>query len=381
MDSAGGPAAVAVSKQLLAEGHTFDFFEAVRLIERIAVESARQAGVAPERSPVRVGEDGPIQREAARFSAAPGLSFAAASIRSVRPLAGTADDAEAADDSAAKPMAPMELLVNFMGLTGPNGAMPHHYSAQVIAERDGGMRAFFDVFNHRVISLFYRAWVKYRFPIAYERVEVTSASKTAEAFPLDVFNGALHCLAGFGTGGLAGRTVVDETVLFYAGIFAHHPRCAASLEQMLSEYLHVPSVLSMFEPQWLSLAPGDRSRLPGPGDGESANCRIGSSLVLGDRVRDVQSKFRVQLGPLTYAQYCKFTPEGDGLRPVCELTRLYVGQEFDFDVRPVLRADSVPSLRFGDTAGPPPRLGRNIWVNTRPPEKDFDGAGFYWETE
>ena len=67
---------------------------------------------------------------------------------------------------------PPRVVVNFMGLTGPVGALPQVYTELVIERiraRDRSLEAFFDIFNHRFLSLFYRAWEKYRFLVGYER--------------------------------------------------------------------------------------------------------------------------------------------------------------------------------------------------------------------
>ena len=106
------------------------------------------------------------------------------------------------------------------------------------------------------------------------------------------------------------------------------------------------------------------------------NNQLGVTAVLGDRVWDVQSRFRMRLGPLTYAQYCRFLPCGDGLEPICHLVRTYVGSEFDFDVQPVLKAGEVPFTRIGSGMEVKPRLGWNMWLKSQEMTSDFADATF-----
>ena len=104
-----------------------------------------------------------------------------------------------------------------MGLTGPSGVLPEHYTRLLIERlraKDYTLRDFLDLFNHRVISLFYRAWEKYRFQFVYEQVKLGAVGDETE----DFFTKCLYCLVGMGTGGLRGRQKIDdETFLYYGG--------------------------------------------------------------------------------------------------------------------------------------------------------------------
>jgi len=134
----------AVAEQLTLDPPAYEFFQAVRLLERLY----------PERR--AVGRFGDPTREVAHFSARTVIAFPASEIHAVD-LPGDR---------------PARMVVNFMGLIGPLGLLPYHYT-QLVAERsrvhDRALRDFFDIFQHRLISLFYRAWEKYHFTAAYER--------------------------------------------------------------------------------------------------------------------------------------------------------------------------------------------------------------------
>ena len=369
MAGQSGRESAPLSDQLIKEAYRFDFFQAVRLLERMARE---RAGDDPRATRHPVGMDHPPGQEIARFRALPSLSFPAGSISEIKP--------NPAADEPGLVTRPPEMTVAFMGLTGPSGVLPQHYTSLVIercsvAHHDHTLRDFFDLFNHRAISLFFRAWEKYRFPFAYERFRLDSQSTDD-----DLFTFCLYCLVGLGTSGLRNRLGVDdETVLFYGGHFAHNPRSAVSLELLLRDHFGLPVEVQQFRGRWLYLTEDVQSLLPSARRPDGLNRELGRSVIIGKRVWDVQSKFRITLGPLSYAEFLRFIPSGKALKQLCDLVRLYVGPEFTFDVQAIVKAAEVPRCRIGRAGKPGSHLGWNAWVRTHPASRDAEDAVFRFE--
>lgn len=372
MASASGRAPVALSDQLFQDAHGFDFFQAVRLLERIVARSADDtAALARGQAANPVGRDAAPSAEVVRFQSACRLTFPAGEIAQLsRRLAETGKSQEG----------PPAMEVSFLGLTGPAGALPRHYTSLVIERsharhKDRAMRDFFDLFNHRTISLFYRAWEKYRFFIGYERgcESATERERDQE----DLFTYCLHCFVGLGTAGLRQRFAFnDEMLLYYSGNLSRRTRPAVSLEAMLADLLNVDVQLLQFRGQWLYLNVQDQSSFPSRRHPGGRNLELGRTAIAGSKVWDVQSKFRVRLGPLTLAQFSQFLPSGSRFLPVCQCIRFYAGVEFDFDLQLVLKGPEVPWCRFSSDAADGPRLGWNTWIRSDKFRKDVDDPVF-----
>jgi type VI secretion system protein ImpH len=99
-----------------------------------------------------------------------------------------------------------------------------------------------------------------------------------------------------------------------------------------------------------------------------AGAVLGGGAVAGGRVWDRQYKFRLRIGPLTFAQYEAFLPGGPLLAKLVDWVRLYVNFELEWDVRLLLAGGETPALRLG-RAG---RLGWTTWVGQRPADRDAD---------
>ena len=347
MAAADGRENPGLSGQLLQEPHRFDFFQAVRLLERLARAQDQHD---PRRQRQPVGGDQPPEREVVRFRTRPSLGFAASAVSQIR----------AAVPRAGAPQGepPPEMVVTFLGLTGATGVLPYHYTALLLRRvrlKDQALSDFLDLFHHRLLSLFYRAWEKYRLPFAYERARFDGAA--------DAVSQGLYCLVGLGTAGLRGRlTFHDEALLYYAGHFAHAPRSAVALEGMLADYFQMPVRVEQAHGQWLALEREDQARMPSAEQPRGRNNQLGLDVVIGERVWDIQSKFRVRVGPLTYRQFRALMPNGAGLRPLSQLIRTYAGAEFDFDVQAVLAPAEVPWCRLNSGEDGEAYLGWNTWV-------------------
>jgi type VI secretion system protein ImpH len=306
----------------------FDFFQAVRLIERLY----------PHRSPV--GRFVSPDKEVMRFHAHSSFPFPASQIQHIL------WDGDA----------PV-LVVNFMGLTGPMGVLPLYYTELIldrIRHKDHAIARFFDIFNHRMISLFYQAWEKYRFTIAYERGE------------RDKFSHHLMDLIGIGTANLSDRLrVQDDSLLYYGGLLALRPRSSAALQRIIEDYFDVPVTIEQFTGAWFRLAPQDCCVFD---RASTASEQLGGGAVVGDEIWHQQSGVRLHIGPMPLEKYLDFLPSGTAFLPLQSLANFAGRGELDFEVRLILNKEDVPSCELGGT----PRLGWTSWAKTQPKQADAD---------
>lgn len=314
----------------------FDFFQAVRVLERRW----------PERS--TVGEFGDPQEEVVHFSVNPDMFYPPAEL----------DVVELPD---AETDGPARMAVNFLGLNGASGVLPHEYS-QLILERlrahDHGLADFLDMFHHRLISLFYRAWRKYRITVAHELGRDDRLSE--------------HVLDLVGLGLEHYRQLLpfsDELLIYYSGLFGLQFRAAVSLEQLLADFFDVPVQVEQFVGGWYSLSRGDWCYV---GEELGASTQLGLGAVVGDEIWDQQSRARIRLGPLSRGEFERFLPGGRAHEQLRGLARFFSHDQFDFDLQLVLERADVPGFVLGEADTTEQRLGWSTWIRTRPRSQDAE---------
>lgn len=315
---------------LTGEPTGFSFFQAVRLLERLAPDRAA------------VGHFGDPTQEAVRFAVPPSIAFPPSEIRTL----------DVVSDG------PAEMSVNFMGVTGPQGLLPLYYTlfvADQVRNRDPAVKEFLDIFHHRMISLFYRAWEKHKFAIAYERDRTDRVTE--------------HLRDLIGLGAAAHRDKFpfrDESLLFYGGLLAPQPRSAAALRQLLEDYFGVTVEIEEFVGAWYPLATGSQCAID-----DAAGGRLGMGAVAGDAIWDQQGRVRIKLGPMPRGKYDQFLPGGSAFEPLRSLTRFFSNDQFGFEVQLVLAGEDVPACILGSETTPVP-LGHCSWIRTMPFSHDAD---------
>jgi type VI secretion system protein ImpH len=287
--------------------------------------------------------------EAARFRSPPGLVYPPSDVLAVRPQGD----------------APPEVTVSLMGLTGPSGVLPRHYTevvTQTLRSGSAALRDFLDVLSHRFVAFFAGAGAKYRPARAAESALLRQAP--------DPIAQALLALTGYGTAHLTSRLAAgSEPLLHYAGLFAMRPRSADRLGALVSDWLGMQVDVEEFAGAWLSLPPDQRTRLSMNG----AWCRLGVDASAGVRAWDPQARIVLRIGPLDLAAFQRLLPDRIALHRLVSLVRAYVGFELGFAINPVLAAQQIPPLRLDATAEPPPRLGWNTWIPG--PQGGFSARG------
>ena len=318
---------------MAAEPWRWDFFHALRVLE------AHHAGL-PRLGTARRPADEPV-RLAQRAS----MAFAPASLRAVTPQL----------PPQLLPQLPggiTRIEVQFFGLFGPNGPLPLHLTSYALERSlhkgDHTFQAFADLFHHRLLLLFYRAWAQAQPTVSYDRPQD------------DRFADYVGSLIGSGGPAWRGRDAApDHAKLFFAGNLSRQVRNADGLQALVAGYLRVPARVESFVGRWMRLQPQERSRIGKLGSRRRmSSAQLGVSTVLGSSVFDRQHHFTVHVGPLDAEGFEALLPSGRVLPSLQALINHYVGLELDYCLRLELHPHARPNSQLGRKS----RLGWNTWL-------------------
>lgn len=315
-------------KALEEKPYAFGFFSTLRRLECLYKERPR------------LGTSKRAADEPIRLSHEPALTFETSSLTAFK----TATNGKA-----------HRMSVRLLGLLGPNGPLPLHFTEYVKQRQrdysDETFVHFLDIFHHRMLSLFYRAWANNEPTVSYDRPDA------------DPFGNYVGSLAGLGMASLGNRdAIADQTKRYYCGRLASQTRCADSLQAILTDYFNVETRVEEFVGEWLELPHQHICRL----GLDSASGQLGKSIVIGEKAWSCQHKFRVHLGPLSFNTYQRFLPAGDRIRRLVLLVRNYIGDELAWDLRLILECEQVPPTRLDGNC----RLGWTTWMGERPTDRD-----------
>lgn len=274
--------------------------------------------------------------ESLRIGQTPSMGFAPATLASAQKRANSAVH---------------EISILSFGLFGPNGPLPVHMTEyareRIHHHQDDSLSAFADLFHHRLTLLFYRAWADAQPTVSLDRAD----NRRFERY--------LASLIGMGQPGQLEKGDLSPHARFtHAGHLSRHGRDPEGLEKILRNYFKVPVNIISNVPQWMPLTSREQAQL---GAGRRLP-RLGVSAFLGVAVRDVQHKFRLEIGPLSAAEYARFLPGENAVNELRDWIRQYLGIEYAWDVRVLIRGDEIPgTVLSGDG-----KLGYSTWLGHQP---------------
>lgn len=325
--SGSAPDPLTQLRELIERPHAFDYFEAMRRIE-CAWSALPRLGTAarPADEPVRLGQ---------RAS----LNFPPSMLASV-------DTIDAGR---------LKISGYFLGLYGPHGPLPLHLTEYIhdrmTNARDDTLAAFSDVFHHRMLALFYRAWANVRPTVHFDRPDQ------------DRFGGYVAALAGLGLPSLRNADALpDRAKLFFAGALASGAKTREGLEALIGEYLKLPVRVNECVGEWLTILDGERMRLG------SADTGVLGRSVLGARVWSAQHKIRLVIGPIDSGDLLQYLPGSPSLGRLRAAVMNYLGIDYAWDIQFVIRRGRVTGTRLGQFG----HLGWTSWMMPLSSGPDID---------
>jgi len=303
-------------RNLQAEPWRFDYFVVLRHLERMFKDRPRIADSAARRDEiVLLGQD-------------PFLDFPASNLARV----------EHGDNK------PPQVFVKFLGLLGPQGALPLATTEEAYfyaLAQDDAFPRFLDIFNHRFIALFFRAWADSR-PIAqHDRPDA------------DRFVAYIGSAIGVGSKPYQGLdSVPDAAKLGFAGLISAQAKCASRLAGAICGLFNVRAEVEEFVGSRLVLEAAEWTILG------ARHTVLGADALLGRSIFSVQDKIRVRIFTRSLAQYIRFLPTGDLCEPVADFVFFYNGELLDWDAELAIPAGAAEPIRLGRFG----QLGWTTWM-------------------
>jgi type VI secretion system protein ImpH len=302
--------------ELNAEPWRFDLFAVLRRLER---ENPRRP---------RIGCSRTLAEEFVRLCQDPYLEFPDSNIEA------------AEDDSSGR----LRLKVRFLGMFGPQGALPLTTTYEAygwVNERDDAFARFVDIFQRRFLELFFRAWANAR-PVAQN-----------DHPDKDRFRDYIGSMIGIGTSAFRDvDSIPDFAKLEFAGLLAPRVKSASRMRSFLSRLLAARVEIEEFVGSWLTLDESERSHLG------QACCRLGEDCVCGRSVYTANEKFRVRVFVGDIEHYRRFLPGSPLAQEVADPIFLHVGEEYDWDMELAIPAGEITPVRLGHNV----QLGWTGWM-------------------
>lgn len=370
----------------------FDFLDMMRRVERSLGEQLAGQSIFSAPRP-RIGDSGSRREEIVRhcaeafriearisFGQEPWMAFPGSTVRKV---AHRWDEPHefGSDRAVSRDAAPdrLHIVSAFLGLLGPQGALPYHLTEEAHAwalDNDESFAHFLDLFNNRFIQLFFRAWADSRPIVQADRPEY------------DRFGAYVMSVVGVGSSAYdwlrsprdpragAAAPPVPSGIGLYAGLLGPQAKSASRLRQAIRGLLRVESEIDEFVGCWLTFEESERSVLGG------RNSALGADFLVGAASFSVQDKIRIRLFASDMEQYRAFLPTGADCDKLVDLMFFYIGDELEWDVELALPARCVEPIRLTsrETSGaatldaePARRRGAQLgWTSWLTPEKPRD---------
>jgi type VI secretion system protein ImpH len=302
--------------EAVKEPWRFDFFMMMRRLERSF------------RDRPRIGDAASLREEMVLLGQDPFMDFPASNLSRV---------AQTKDGH-------IRVHAKFLGLLGPQGALPLSTTEEAYGwsvMRDESFPRFLDIFNHRFLQLFFRAWGDARPIVQHDRPD-------ADRFL--VYVGAM-----IGVGSPPYRnldTVPDLAKLAFSGLMGPQAKSASRLRALISGLFGVRVEIEQFAGSRLVIEPSDRTLLG------ANNSGLGRDIVVGAAVYSVQDKIRIRIYTSSMKDYMRFLPTGDRCEPLVDAVFFYIGDQLDWEVELALPSREVEPVKVGSFG----QLGWTSWM-------------------
>ena len=322
-----GSAVTLLLEDLQREPYQYDYYQFLRLIECIYPEKRRFGYAAkPEDDAIRIGQ-------------LPSMQFAPGALATF----------EARENEVSA------LKVLFFGLFGPNGPMPMHLTEfvrnRINIARDPTISEFADLFHHRLLSLFYRAWADKE-----PTVQLDRPNNDRFSFYVGSFLGMAERSQRARDG------VSDHTKLHFAAHLGCQTKHASGLIAILQTYFDIPIAIEEFVGEWLMIPKDSLCYL----NTDTKVGQLGASATIGTRSWQCMHKFRIIAGPLSLWQFESLLPNGKRITAFSHLLSNYIGFQFKWDLNLVLTKNQVPTVQLGRYG----LLGWNSWLAAKNRDRD-----------
>jgi len=293
------------------------------------------------------------------------------------------------------------VLVYFSGLFGPNGPLPLHLTQLALDRQRQGdftLTNFANIFHHRFLCFFYRAWsctrvapdldrpghqrfatfiasffgggseslqnraVEFQLDYRHKREGELGGARQSPRATMSNGHGRAPWVAA--PDGEWHKRTADWPKLFFAGRFSCQTRNAEGLRAIIQDYFQLPTEVLSFFGRWIALPPEALCRL---GTSPQAS-ELGLSLIAGESIWDRQMSVRLRLGPMLLGEFQRLLPGGASFERLKRWVFEYIGAELRWDAQLVLRRDQVPETKLGRNG----QLGWTTFLKSAPFEEDAD---------